>query len=113
MEPGTLRQGRREQALADEIPRAAYLSDGELCLVKVRKLLNLWERPPEYPLPGKPTDRADSRRPLATPTSGKRSPRKFTGIPPWSCGPQRRSRPWWWRQPSRAPRWPSAGEPVG
>ena len=45
-----IRLGRRERALASQIQRAAFVSDSELCLVAVRKLLNLWERTPEYPL---------------------------------------------------------------
>ena len=59
MEAGTLRLGRRERALADELQRVTFLSDSDFCLVAVRKLLNLWERTPEYPLPGKPVDRTE------------------------------------------------------
>ena len=58
MEVGTLWLGRREQALLDEIRMAAFVSDSELCLVAVRELLDLWLRTPDYPLPGKPVDRA-------------------------------------------------------
>ena len=57
MEVWTLRLGRRKQALLDEIRMAAFVSDSELCLVAVKELLNLWERTPEYPLPGKPVGR--------------------------------------------------------
>lgn len=58
MEVGKLRLGRREQALVDEIRTGTFVSDSELCLVAVRELLDLWQRTPEYPLPGKPVDRA-------------------------------------------------------
>ena len=45
MEPGTPRQGRQEQALSDEIPRAAYLSDGELRHVAVSGRVNPGQAP--------------------------------------------------------------------
>ena len=54
-----LQLGRCAQALADESRRAAFVTDSELCLVAVRKLLNLWEWTPEYLLPGKPADRTE------------------------------------------------------
>ena len=63
-----LRLNRREQAQADEIRRATFLDESDLCRVAVRKLLNLWGRTPEYPLPGAPADRAvltENLRPMA------------------------------------------------
>ena len=53
-----LRLNRREQALVDEIRRATFLRESDLCRIAVRKLLNPWDRTPEYPLPGAPADRA-------------------------------------------------------
>ena len=35
MEPGTLRLGRRDQALLDELRRATFVTDSELCLVAI------------------------------------------------------------------------------
>ena len=56
MAPGELLLVRREQALADEIQSARFVSDFELCVVSVKNLLNLWERTPEYAVPGRPVD---------------------------------------------------------
>ena len=53
-----LRLNRREQALVDEIGRATFLGESDLCRIAVRKLLNLWDRTLEYPLPGASADRA-------------------------------------------------------
>ena len=53
-----LRLNKREQAIADEIGRATFLRESDLCRIAVRKLLNLWDRTPENPVPGAPADRA-------------------------------------------------------
>ena len=53
-----LRLNKREQAIGDEIRRSAFLGESDLCRIAVRKLLNLWDRTSEYPLPGAPADRA-------------------------------------------------------
>ena len=53
-----LRLNRPEQALVDEIRRATFLGELDLCRIAVRKLLNLWARTPESPLPGASADRS-------------------------------------------------------
>lgn len=53
-----LRLNGREQALVDEIGRATFLGESDLCRIAIRKLLNLWDRTPEDPLPGASADRA-------------------------------------------------------
>ncbi len=53
-----LRLNRRERALVEEISRVTLLDEWDLCRVAGRKLLNLWDRTPEYPLLRSPADRA-------------------------------------------------------
>ena len=53
-----LRLKKREQAIADEILRATFLRESDLCRIAVRKLLSLWDCTPEYSLPGASADRA-------------------------------------------------------